>query len=105
MTWLESTGQRWKFGVFTALLLGGGAAIFAARLVREQRVDITLSLAGVISALCSLVWLRLSIRCVSCREPVAWRMISTRPHGTWLAELLALRECPKCHSSPARRER
>ncbi len=106
--WLESTGQMWK--LYLALLSCGLSLIafpFAAiALIAGYGLIMPYLVTGTVLSIVMVFWLMWSLRCPTCHRSLAWNMITTRSHMTWLVDLVHLDTCPYCSHAlkPSRRD-
>ena len=103
--WLEATGQMWKlylalFSCVIALLAFPFAVI---ALITGQMLVMPYWVSGAVLSTVTVLWVVWSLRCPTCERSLAWKMFKTRPHMTWLVDLVGLDRCPYCAHSLRRR--
>jgi hypothetical protein len=104
-TWIVSTGQGWKVGVFLIMMAaaGLGFVIFFILLSLRALSDETLTLLGVMSTMIgslSMVWFFLSIRCRACGRRPVWTLVNNSEVSAWWIQLIRSEDCPICHDRP-----
>ena len=104
-SWIVSTGQLWKLGLFYSMMLAALVLIVAfilavngymiAGFAGRFELAITFILVGA----SSLFWLCLSIRCPRCGKRPVWGILKTVDINTWLVKLHVMERCPECGQS------
>jgi hypothetical protein len=101
-SWIGSTGQIWKLGLFYFMMLTTVALIVAFILavngatISNFAGRFELAISFVLLGVVSLVWLSLSIRCPKCGSRPVWRMLRTVDINSWLVKLHTMNCCPEC---------
>ncbi len=101
--WIIDSGQAWK--LYLALAGFGGAvlcftlAFFRMALGSGQFLGLTAS--GLVLGVGTFLWFVATVRCPHCHAKLVWHMVASRPHSSWLIDLAALEDCPKCHQTLA----
>ena len=104
-SWIVSTGQSWKIGVFLVMMAaaGLGFVIFFILLSSKTLSDETLALLGIMPTIIgssSMVWFFLSIRCRACGRRPAWTLVNNSAVSDWWIRLIQSAECPICRDRP-----
>ncbi len=98
-TWIVRTGQIWKLYValagFSGTLLLVTIAVFS--LATSGSRVVALTACGVFLGIATFLWLTMALRCPHCFARLVWKMVTSRPHSSWLIDLAGLDSCPVCH--------
>ncbi len=96
--WIIATGQVWKLYVAVAGF-GGSLVCFTVAffsLGASSGQFLGMIACGTFLAVATFVWLTAVLRCPHCLAKLVWKMVSSRPHTSWLIDLAALDRCPAC---------
>lgn len=97
-SWLIATGQAWKLYVALAGF-GGALVLFSLALFSlasgGSRFVAFVACGGFLSV-ATFGWFTTVVRCPHCASRLVWRMVTSRPHSSWVIELAALDCCPVC---------
>ena len=96
--WLIAAKQIWKLYLallgFTITFLCFVVAGFS--FMTEGQLLGTMIGSGMVLGFGTFIWLLQTLRCPSCRNPLAWTMFRKQSHLSWLIDLVNLTECPAC---------
>ena len=104
MNLIVATGQAWKLYVALAGF-SGALACFVIACVALTGVGepgpggggfAAWIAVGIVLTAATFLWFSMALRCPHCPVRLVWRMVSSRPHSSWLIELAALERCPAC---------
>jgi ABC-type cobalamin transport system permease subunit len=97
-SYLRSTGQLWKVGLFMVAPICGVLLICVSLVMFAHRTQLAafLLLAGISVTLVGLVWGCLAIRCPQCQTRLLWKALQGQAHQNWLTWLLSFSVCPYC---------
>ena len=102
-SWIASTGQLWKLGLFYLMMLTTVLLIVAfilavnGAMISDFAGRFELAISFILLGMGSLVWLCSSIRCPRCGSRPVWRMLRTVDVNTWLVKLHTMEHCSKCN--------
>lgn len=99
--WIIATGQAWKLYAATVGFAASLIVLTVACYFLASGAGPFMAVAGmgVLLAVLTFVWFLHVIRCPHCRSNLAWNMIVSRPHSSWVIDLAGLDRCPFCHRS------
>jgi hypothetical protein len=103
-SWILATGQAWKLYVAIAGFVGGMALFSLAlfSLLSSGGRFVAFVACGVFLTVATFAWFAVVLRCHQCQAALVWKMIASRPFGSWLIDLAALDRCPVCRALLAR---
>jgi len=102
-TWIEATGQRWKFYVVFGLL-GLSILLFVALLIGRERATAEtgawMLLGLFILMLAFVFWTLFSFSCPHCQARPIWRVLRSLPQDESVyVAFFMLSHCPVCNHS------
>lgn len=104
-SWMVSTGQLWKLGLFY-LMLVATLALIVAFIFAVNGITLSafggrfeLAISFILLGASSLLWLCFAIRCPRCGKRPVWGMLKTVDVNTWLIKLHTMERCPECRQA------